>query len=73
MDLDVKEDKEKDEEFVPKPYPAGCTPKSKKPDKKKPDPKKPDSTAKPAESAAEQSIHGQLSLLDLAMLGEKAG
>ena len=75
MDLDAKEDKEKDEEFVPKPYYGGYTPKSKKAEKKKPEPKKQAPAAKPAAPAPkpEQNAQEQISLLDLAMSGAKAG
>lgn len=41
MDMDAEEDKEKEEKFVPKPYPGKPAPKSKKKaDKKKPVPQK---------------------------------
>ena len=59
-DLDAKEDKEKDDEFVPKPY-TGPSPKSKKAPAKKAEKKAP---SKPEEKTAEPPVSsGQMSLL----------
>ena len=67
-DSDAKEDHEKEEEFVPKPYVGGTTSKrkSRKPAKNKTEDKKAATPKKPAEST------GQLSLGDFTIPEEKA-
>ncbi|WP_326975266.1 Cas9 inhibitor AcrIIA9 family protein [Caproicibacter sp. BJN0012] len=69
MDPDAEEDKEKDEEFVPKPYISKTSSQRKKrPEKKKPEPKKSTPTAKSAETDGEQQslFSAQMSFLDVA-------
>ena len=55
MDMDAEEDKEKEEKFVPKPYPGKPAPKSKKKtERKKPAPKKEPPKEQPTEDTTNQ-------------------
>lgn len=70
-DVDVKEDKDKEDEFVPKPYVSGYTP----PSAKKKDASKAKGSTKPTAKTSENkkaSETNQITLGDLGMMKESA-